>query len=137
MDTLLNTAAGIAINPRVVHSLPGRMRLHIPALRRVPETWRVKKSILSEALESTPAIFDVSWSYLTGNVLIRYDREAVTESDIIEGIRKLGKFLIAKRGQLEGASVDDLSREICTLSLQFIEENVQEVPSGNASCKSR
>jgi hypothetical protein len=133
LNTLFNTAAAMAINPKIVHSLPGRLRLHIAALRMVPEQWRMAPSAVSRVLASLPSIRDVTWNYITGNVLIEYDSETISEQTVIEAIKRAGRFIVDRRERLQVQDPDSLPQSMEELCLQFIEENEQEVLKHHAN----
>jgi cation-transporting P-type ATPase I len=62
---------GMAIElPRVIHALPGRVRLHAPAWRHSAP------GLIEERLAGEAGVEEVRASSLTGNVLLRYDPEA-------------------------------------------------------------
>lgn len=66
---------------RVVHHMPGRLRLRVPA--RAQE-------MVADALRSAPGIRSASWSPRTGRFLILYDPEHTTAQDILDPLRELG-----------------------------------------------
>jgi hypothetical protein len=101
----------------------------------MPAAWQVEKSAFSEILESMPSVLDVSWSYLTGNVLVNYDQEMVTEKEIVEGIKNIGKFLDGKRGELQGAGPEEMPSRIGKLACLFLEEKLQEVSLEDATAR--
>ena len=72
---------------RVVHRLPGRVRLHIPLLAHVPEDWRGTLTIIEQVLRIPEGISEIRMEPRTGNVLIIYDAHLLMEQDILETLR--------------------------------------------------
>jgi hypothetical protein len=130
LKNLFDTVVTVLLNPQVVHSLPGRLRINIPALRRVPENWRLEEDSVAGLVKSLPGIHSVSLSYITGNLLIQYDQEKITEDEIIAGIQKMGRALLQKRRQLAEISPEKLPLYIKRLDDYFKQKpalNFQEV----------
>ena len=61
-------------------SIPGRMRLYMPAIASDPE----RAANMPEHLVSTGAVHSVELQPLTGSVLVRYD-ETQVEAAVVEG----------------------------------------------------
>ena len=72
-----------ARNPRVVHSLPGRVRVHFPH-------WREPgRQQIQEQLHRLPGVLKVKASAATRNVLFLYDQQQVSEQGLLEQLRQL------------------------------------------------
>jgi hypothetical protein len=87
----------LMFRPRVLHSLPGRLRIHLPFLKRVPEERSDIVDGVVELIRVPEAILEVQWSLLTGNALIRYDPEQAGEKEILAFMQSL--FEIYLRNQ--------------------------------------
>jgi len=74
---------------RVVHRLPGRLRLHIPLLGHVPEAWRDTLTIIEQILRIPQGISEVRMEPRTGNVLIIYDTNLLREKEILETLQSV------------------------------------------------
>ncbi len=72
---------------RVVHRLPGRVRLHVPLLGHVPEPWRATLTIIEQILIMPEGISEVRIEPRTGNVLIIYNTTLLMEKEILETLR--------------------------------------------------
>jgi copper chaperone CopZ len=70
--------------PRVVHALPGRLRVH------VPEWARAAPGRLERQLSSLPGVERALASPDTGNVLIRFDPAVLDRERILAAIAELG-----------------------------------------------
>jgi cation-transporting ATPase I len=72
-----------AEQPRIVHALPGRVRVHLPG-------WEGRSQhALETALRRMRGVSDVRSSPLTRNVLIRFDPEATDDESILLALREL------------------------------------------------
>jgi cation-transporting ATPase I len=72
-----------AEQPRIVHALPGRVRVHLPG-------WEGRSQrALEAALRRMRGVSDVRSSPLTRNVLIRFDPEATDDESILLALREL------------------------------------------------
>jgi hypothetical protein len=59
---------------RIVHAIPGRVRLKVAGLRDNPPLAK----IIQERLEAVPGIQEVAAKPLTGSVLVLFDPQAIT-----------------------------------------------------------
>ena len=82
-DLRKEMAIAAAEKPCILHTLPGRIRLHLPA-------WSGQgKRTLETQLRVVPGIHDVEANALTGNILIHFDSTITNEQDILERMHKL------------------------------------------------
>ena len=80
--------------PQVVHRLPGRLRLRIPALRQIDPAQREWASLWDNLLGGTAGIGSVEVNLTTGSVLIRYDPEALTEAELLAFLRAVNRIVL-------------------------------------------
>jgi hypothetical protein len=78
---------------KVVHHLPGRLRLHIPLLERLDPEWQRYEADLLDLIKIDESLIDVQLSVLTGRVLIRYDHRQIDKDEIMQWLRKLALML--------------------------------------------
>ena len=84
-----------AMRPTIVHRLPGRLRIHIPALARLANGKRTGlPAIWRELLAGLPGIQVAEVNLPTGNVLIRYDPAGQSEADVLAFLRAVHNTLI-------------------------------------------
>ncbi len=76
-------SAAVAEEPRVLHALPGRVRVRLPA-RAGDEPWR-----LEGALRRLPGVRGAQANPLTGNVLVRFDPALIDAEGILAAVRAL------------------------------------------------
>jgi hypothetical protein len=74
----------VALRPSVVHELPGRIRLHLPILKRVPEDMRGWLDTAAELIALRGGIETVEPCALTGSVLIHYDPTMIEGGEVVE-----------------------------------------------------
>jgi hypothetical protein len=80
--------------PRLVHSLPGRMRMHLAG-------WSQAGQCAVEArLRQMPGVHSVRANPLTGNVLIHFDPTATDEQTLLAAAQTLKPVSISRRGEI-------------------------------------
>ena len=74
---------------RVVHRLPGRIRIRIPMLEKLSDEWRsfIKPSV--EIIKLKSGIISAEIQPDTGSLLIRYDSDQIDEAQILNWLEKL------------------------------------------------
>ncbi len=88
----------------VVHRLPGRLRLHVPLLRHVPDEWLGLVDLCERVLRMPPGIQRVRLEPRTGNALVEYDAGALQEDDVLGGVRAALAWARRHRERLVGLS---------------------------------
>jgi len=98
-----------AMRPTVIHRMPGRLRLHIPALSRLaigpPGVWR-------DLLASVPDIVVAEVNPPTGNVLIRYDPARQSEAEVLAFLRAVHGVLLEHWQRLAATPAPELPRVV-------------------------
>jgi hypothetical protein len=80
--------------PRLVHSLPGRMRMHLAG-------WpRAGQCAVEARLCQVPGVHSVQANPLTGNVLIHYDPTATNEQTLLAVVQTLKPVSISRRSEI-------------------------------------
>ncbi len=67
---------------RVVHSLPGRLRVNIGGVKQYPEAAAKFADLFRERLLKLPGVTSAELCLVTGNLLLRYDPEKTCEAVI-------------------------------------------------------
>ena len=76
-------SVAVAEEPRVLHRVPGRVRVHLPA-------WTGQgKRYIETRLRQVPGVRSVQANSLTGNILIQFDPTVIDEQHILEVVRTL------------------------------------------------
>ncbi len=68
--------------PRVVHNLPGRVRIHFPALERLSSRWHRYSAPVAELVKIKQGIQNTNIQPTTGSVLITYDADMLGQKDV-------------------------------------------------------
>ncbi|MEW6529528.1 MAG: HMA2 domain-containing protein [Thermodesulfobacteriota bacterium] len=97
---------------KILHRLPGRLRLEIPALRKVPPGKQAFAQDLIGKMVLPTGITSVEPSFITGTILLRYDSGAVTEREVLANIQALLSALVDYREELWSISQDNGSAAI-------------------------
>ncbi len=78
---------------KIVHRLPGRLRISVPGLEKIPSEWLHYKTDLIEIIKRRQGIQDLELSIVTGRVLIHYDPQQITPIRILQWIRRVATML--------------------------------------------
>ena len=94
---------------RVVHRLPGRIRIHIPAMEKAPPAYRQLAGDVVGLVGLKKGIQDVRIEPISGTVLIGYDPDEIHESGIIDWMEMLVNMFIDMNAFSKGLSVDEFA----------------------------
>ena len=82
------------MEPRLVHALPGRIRVHLTG-------WpREGHGAVEARLRQVPGVHSVQANPLTGNVLIHFDPIATDERTLLAVVQTLKPASISRRGEI-------------------------------------
>ena len=93
--------------PKILHSLPGRLRLHLPLLKKIQNENAEWDTMISQYLEQPQGIESASVNLITGNVLFNYDPELLSERDIIQFVDSIISVLMSRRKDISRLEQDD------------------------------
>lgn len=74
---------------RIAHRLPGRIRIYIPVLEKLPEDWRKFLKPSTELIRMKKGINTAEIQPITGSLLIDYDPEKLDEAGILKWLENL------------------------------------------------
>jgi len=77
------------LKPRVVHRLPGRVRVHIPALRQISADFQKIVDVMLTKYSFPVGINDVSINFISGNLLVHYDENIIQEKSVLDWLNDL------------------------------------------------
>ena len=97
---------------KVVHSIPGRIRLLIPSLDKFPEQMKKYEHYITAIIKLKNGIKSVEYSYLTSKVLIEYDKTKLKEQDIVDWLNKIWKIIVDNEDVYHGMSVDEVEKNV-------------------------
>ena len=69
---------------KLVHSIPGRLRVNIYGVRQYPGLAQEYASVLLDKTRHLPGVQSAELSILTGNILLTYDVRVTTEDELLE-----------------------------------------------------
>jgi len=110
MSWLEDIAIGRRLRPRVVHRLPGRLRLHVPLLTDLPDDWLEVATSVERIVASANGVRRVRADRRTGSLLIAYDPTALGEADVLGYLRSLLGLLGRHRHRFAGLSNGRVTR---------------------------
>lgn len=86
--------------PRVVHRLPGRLRVHFTALLHVERDRSAIESLVERALSVPPGVNEAKACCRTGNALVNYDPARLSEDELVKWIESVARALAGERERL-------------------------------------
>ena len=93
---------------RVVHSTPGRLRLFVPNLSKVPEELKKYDGEVKKLILSKKGLKSVEYSYITNKILLYYNSNLISEKEILEWINKVWKTVIEHSELYENKSLKEI-----------------------------
>jgi hypothetical protein len=79
--------------PRVVHNLPGRLRIHFPALERLSFRWHRYSAPVAELVKIKQGIQNTNIQPTTGSVLITYDADRLGQKDVFNWLESIATIV--------------------------------------------
>lgn len=93
---------------KVVHSIPGRLRLFVPNLSKVPEELKKYDDEVKKLILSKKGIKSVEYSYITNKILLYYDPNLISEKEILEWMNKVWKTVVNHSELYENKSLKEI-----------------------------
>ena len=93
---------------KVVHSIPGRLRLFVPNLSKVPEELKKYDNEVKQLILSKKGIKSVEYSYITNKILLYYDPNLISEKEILEWMNKVWETVINHPELYENKSLKEI-----------------------------
>ena len=107
------------LSPRIVHRLPGRLRLRVPGLKQIGHAQREWAFVWRDLLGGTPEIESVEVNPTTGSVLIRYHPDQLTEAELFAFLRALNRLALRHWDRLAATPPAELpemlQRLVCSI----------------------
>jgi hypothetical protein len=97
VEALLQSLA----HPQVVHRLPGRLRIHLPILKKLAGEIRIDRGIFDQFAAGIRGLRSVDLSLRTGNVVLKYDEHLLSERQILDVLSKISRAAIRYRHRFE------------------------------------
>ena len=99
---------------KVVHSIPGRLRLFVPNLSNVPEELKKYDDEVKKFVLSKKGIKSVEYSYITNKILLYYDPNLISEKEILEWMNKVWKTVINNPELYQNKSLKEIEDNLDT-----------------------
>ena len=112
MPNLLKTAFVYFAKVKVVHSIPGRLRLQIPGLNNVPNEMKAYEHYVVDIIKLEEGIKEVNFSYITGKILLTYDPEKTNEKRIVSWLDLIWKKIIENERVYAKLSLDEIKNNL-------------------------
>jgi hypothetical protein len=98
------------LRPTVVHRLPGRLRLRIPAIKQLGPAQQDCALLWRDLLESVREIESVEVNLTTGSALIRYKADSLTEDALLGLLNSVNRFVLRQWDRLSATPPAALPR---------------------------
>jgi hypothetical protein len=99
--SLRDSTLSFLLRPRVVHELPGRLRIHLPLLDRLPSENGKTVDVVARLLSVPNGVEEVSPCLITGNVLIRYDSRRLAPQEVLLYLKAITRLIVHNRDRFE------------------------------------
>ena len=106
---------------KVVHSIPGRLRLKVNNAAKIPQEAKEYDKYVVQGLKMLDGIKDVEFNYITGSVVITYDTKKTYEEKIVKWINKVIDIVLGDFNLIEENGQDNLEFVIDTLEQKLNE----------------
>ena len=97
---------------KVVHSIPGRIRLFIPSLDQFPEQMKKYENYITAIIKLKAGINNIEYSYTTSKILVEYDKTKLKEEDIVNWLNKIWKIIVDNEDVYYGMSMDEVEKNV-------------------------
>jgi hypothetical protein len=105
--------------PRVVHRLPGRLRIHVPLLNRMPGDQKIDQGKVDRLVTSIPGMRCATVNRVSGNILLDYDPRILDEQRILAGMKKISRTVVKHRDRFKELSDSNKRIDIDRLAEYF------------------
>ena len=106
---------------KVVHSIPGRLRLKVNNASKIPQEAKEYDKYVVQGLKMLDGIKDLEFNYITGSVVITYDTKKTYEEKIVKWINKVIDIVLGDFKLIEENGQDNLEFVIDTLEQKLSE----------------
>lgn len=93
-DSLIGPLGALLLRPRVVHRLPGRLRLRIPALKRLAPGPNPAGFSWRDLRIGPNRIQEIAVNLTTGSVLIHYSEDEMTEAELLRFLQAVNRLAL-------------------------------------------
>ena len=112
MNPFLKTAFLYFNKIKVVHSIPGRLRLHVPGLDKVPKEMEKYDYYVTSLIKFDKGIETVSYSYVTGKILLTYNKNLTDENKILNWLNFVWKKVVENEDVYGGMTPEEIEKNL-------------------------
>lgn len=94
------------VRVKVVHSIPGRLRLHVPFAKKIPAEWQIDDAYF-DVFKCIHGITAFEFNYISSNALIIYDPKITDEKHIIDNMMAVTKLANKHRSKLSSFTAEE------------------------------
>ena len=106
---------------KVVHSIPGRLRLKVNNASKIPQEAKEYDKYVVQGLKMLDGIKDLEFNYITGSVVITYGTKKKNKEKIVKWINKVIDIVLGDFKLIEENGQDNLEFVIDTLEQKLNE----------------
>ena len=97
---------------KIVHSIPGRLRLFVPGLSNIPEEMRKHEHYTTDLILSKEGIQSIEYSYVTNKVLIHYDEKIIQDKEIVSWLNAVWKIIVDQSDLYEKMTLAEIEKNL-------------------------
>ena len=106
---------------KVVHSIPGRIRLKINNASKIPKEAAMYDKYVIEGIKILDGIDNIEFNYMTGSVLITYNPNKLSEEIVIKWINHVLNIFLENINFIHEFGEDNIDYVVSTLEKKLKE----------------
>lgn len=106
---------------KVVHSIPGRIRLKINNASKIPKEAAMYDKYVIEGIKILDGIDNIEFNYMTGSVLITYNPNKLSEKIVIKWINHVLNIVLENINFIQEFGEDNIDYVVSTLEKKLKE----------------
>ena len=106
---------------KVVHSIPGRIRLKINNALKIPKEAAMYDKYVIEGIKILDGIDNIEFNYMTGSVLITYNPNKLSEEIVIKWINHVLNIVLENINFIHEFGEDNIDYVVSTLEKKLKE----------------
>ena len=111
---------------KVVHSIPGRIRLKINNASKIPKEAAMYDKYVIEGIKILDGIDNIEFNYMTGSVLITYNPNKLSEEIVIKWINHVLNIVLENINFIHEFGEDNIDYVVSTL-VKKLKETLSKV----------
>lgn len=100
---------------KVVHSIPGRIRLKINNVSKIPKEAAMYDKYVIEGIKILDGIDNIEFNYITGSVIITYNPDKLNEKIVINWINHVLNIVLENINFIQEFGEDNIDYVVNTL----------------------